>query len=84
MDVVFFFKNVKRIWILEGEDFDDDDEDVFLLKFGGVDIVRIVVVENGNLIMFELNGNGSGDFDVKLVKLILKREDSVEKIVVLF
>uniref|UniRef100_A0A7I4FQD3 RNA helicase n=1 Tax=Physcomitrium patens TaxID=3218 RepID=A0A7I4FQD3_PHYPA len=79
-DVVSSPKNVKRTWTLEGEDSDDDDEDALLPKSGGADTARIAAVENGNLIMSELNGNGSGDPDAKLAKLIPKREDSAEKI----
>lgn len=82
MDVVFLFKNVKKIWILEGEDF-DDEEDVVLLKFGGIIVFRVVVFDNGDLVMVDFGGNGSGDFVVKFVKLKLKWEDSEEEIVVL-
>lgn len=49
---------MKKIWILEGEDFDDED-DVILLKF---DVIRVVVFENGDLVMVDVGGNGNGSF----------------------
>uniref|UniRef100_A0A7I4FRQ7 RNA helicase n=1 Tax=Physcomitrium patens TaxID=3218 RepID=A0A7I4FRQ7_PHYPA len=78
-DVVSSPKNAKKTWTLEGED-SDDEEDAVLPKSGGTTASRVAAFDNGDLVMADFGGNGSGDPAAKFVKLKPKREDSEEEI----